>query len=87
MKKIILITPEEYQLVKDYRKGIRGVYWGVEDFEHRATEQEEWFAEDMFDRKQFQTAFETMMHEHDYNIGISWGTIDVYLNIYCKIKD
>ena len=39
----------------------------------------------LYDRSKFQESLEKMIHEHDANIGISWDTVDIYLNEYCKI--
>lgn len=38
------ITEEEFVLIQNYRTGIRGVYWSVEDFESKARDMElDWF--------------------------------------------
>jgi len=66
------------------------ISWGVDDFESRAIEKEEWKSENdeiptLYDRSKFQENLERMIHEHDCNVGISWDTIDVYLETYCKL--
>lgn len=37
-------------------------------------------------RGKFQTALETMINEHDATLGITWDTVSMYLNDYCKIE-
>lgn len=37
----------------------------------------------IYDRSKFEYALERMIGKHDANIGITWDTIDHYLNEYC----
>lgn len=74
------------------------IEWGVDDFESRASENEE-YADDMkegnrvegeateliYDRTKFPEALNIMDQNHDCNIGITWDTIDEYLDEYCKL--
>ena len=64
----------------------RAVWWCVEDFEHRATEQEEVEGEQLYDRSKFDDALEGMVADHDCNWGISWDTLDSYLDSYCRLE-
>jgi hypothetical protein len=41
----------------------------------------------MFDRSKFSEALGQMNRHHDANLGITWDTIDYYLNEYCKINN
>jgi len=64
----------------------RAVWWSVEDLEHRAAEQEDLEEEKLYDRSKFESALDTMIHNHDCNWGISWDTLDVYLDSYCRLE-
>lgn len=87
---LIELTPEEKLLVEQHRNGYRGIFWHVNDFESQAQTDEEFAKENdeelEFDRGKFQTAFETMINEHDATLGITWDTVSMYLNDYCKIE-
>ena len=37
----------------------------------------------LYDRSKFSLALERMDHDHDCNNGITWDTIDYYLDEYC----
>lgn len=58
------------------------VYWSTEDFEKVAKELEEG-GSPAFNRREFKTALETMVKDHDATIGINFNTIEVYLREYC----
>ena len=61
----------------------RSVTWSVEDFEGRAADiyGDTW--EDIFDKSLFENELYDMIRHHDCNNGITWDTIDVYLD-NCK---
>jgi len=40
----------------------------------------------VYDPDKFQYALEMMIHKHDAGIGITWDTVDIYLDEYC-LKD
>ena len=63
--------------------GVCGVYWSVNDFKCRAKELNELTGME-FDETKFQTVLEKMCNQHDASIGITWETIDSYLDIYCQ---
>jgi len=79
------ITFEQYK-----KESIR---WTVDDFCEQAASNEfnidpnfEYKNDDSFrkyDPTKFQYALELMIHKHDAMYGISWDTIDFYLNEYC----
>lgn len=76
--------------------GRRTIRWDIEDFKHRAIELyemendlEEYDGTDgkwkeMYDENKFEGALEEMISDHDCNNGITWDTIDYYLDEYCK---
>lgn len=78
--------------------GTSGVFWSVADFEGRAKDRFEYLnkrqpliarLEDwtkMYDEAKFQEALDMMIHRHDANIGITWETIDFWLDEMCKIE-
>ena len=40
--------------------------------------------EDTYDSSKFADALDEMIDNHDANNGISWSTIDYYLDTYCN---
>ena len=60
-------------------------WWCVDDFEQRAKELEGLFQKKLYDRNKFKQALQAMMGRHDCNLGISWDTLDAYLDEYCFI--
>lgn len=54
------------------------IVWSVEDFEHRANERD-----GEYDESKFENALEQMIHKHDATLGISWDTIDFWLDELC----
>jgi hypothetical protein len=87
---LIELTPEEKLLVEQHRNGYRGIFWHVNDFESQAQIDEKFAKENgeelEFDRDKFQTALEKMINEHDATLGITWDTVSMYLNDYCKFE-
>jgi hypothetical protein len=39
-----------------------------------------------YDRTKFELALSNMVRKHDATLGITWDTIDYYLDEYCLIK-
>lgn len=66
---------------EDWKK--RSVSWDVSDFEWRAKDVHGADWEKYFDKDLFEEALIAMIHQHDATIGITWDTIDAYLE-YCK---
>ena len=64
------------------------INWSIEDFEVQACENEGWYQkENVYDRSKFEMILKLMILEHDANVGISWDTISIYLNEYCKYDE
>ncbi len=65
------------------------ISWSIDDFESIALQNCEgdinW--DQYYNRDMFQSALEDMCQKHDATIGITWDTINYYLETYCKIKD
>ena len=69
------------------------IEWGVEDFEGRAIDKETMADEReeydepilIYDRSKFAFALSIMEHKHDCNYGITWDTVDYFLDEYCKL--
>jgi len=64
------------------------VRWSTEDFKHQAimaTSAEEWDL--YYNKDMFQPALEEMIRKHDASVGITWDTIDYYLETYCSKKE
>lgn len=69
--------------IEEYKRN--SIEWGIEDFESKAIEIEE--EEGIkYDRTIFKSALYTMIRDHDCNNGITWDTVEMYLNEYCKGK-
>ena len=74
--------------------GSKGVHWSIWDFEARAKENwadrgpeieaDHWTK--MYDPGKFQHALDLMIGHYDAGIGISWDTIDHWLDEVCLIK-
>lgn len=89
-----------FQLALDLLNDIesRSITWDVVDFEQRAREIEEWEFDKnfddmdvevpeefmLYDRSKFSEALVIMMKEHDCNNGITWDTVEYWLNEFCK---
>lgn len=68
--------------------------WGIDDLESRAISMEAELNEDgepvgkfkqLYDRSKFPETLRNIGHDHDANYGITWDTLDYYLNTYCLI--
>jgi len=64
----------------------RAVWWSTYDLEQRAAELEELEDKQVYDRKKFSNALDAMIENHDCSWGISWETLDHYLDDYCKLE-
>lgn len=64
--------------------GNSAIIWGVADFMSKANDLkgEDW--NKYYDESKFVTALKEMVHRHDANIGITWDTVEYYLNQNCK---
>jgi hypothetical protein len=83
-----LLTYEEKCLVDNFRSGFRGVFWHIDDFESKAQGIEENNGgKKMYDREQFEYALDQMIYKHDCEYGITWYSVDYYLNEYCCLSD
>jgi len=57
------------------------IVWGVADFEMMATQMED---PDSYDPKLYPVGLERMIHKHDASYGITWDSVEYYLDEYCK---
>lgn len=70
------------EMIIDFKS--RSIEWSVADFQAWAMDtygKGKW--KKIYDPSKFQYALETMIKQHDCTIGITWETIDYYLNQYC----
>ena len=75
--------------------GKESIRWTVDDFLQQALQNESVFLPismvdvnkhlKKYDSKKFQNALERMIDNHDASIGITWDTIDAYLDTDCLI--
>lgn len=64
--------------------GSNYIAWSVLDFEKRAIERGgEHYWEHLYDASKFQEALDIMIRKHDATVGITWDTIDYYLDNHC----
>lgn len=95
---IDIVTTEGVAQIRYNSPGVRGVYWSVADFEHQAKERWEFERDntyvnnkysdatcwqDVYDENKFEEALDRMVNKHDASIGITWDTIDFWLNEMC----
>jgi hypothetical protein len=70
-------------------KAKESISWSVEDFENQAkqncNDDDNW--DQYYNKDMFCEALRIMIEKHDASIGISWDTVDYYLETYCSIKD
>jgi len=83
-KKAIKVIPlsKAIEIAKDFQQ--RSIIWAVEDFESRAEDMEGENWREIYDEDKFENALTSMIHDHDCNYGITWDSVDHYLNSYCK---
>lgn len=62
------------------------IQWSIEDFEQQAYSKkgENW--PEYYDRTKFIDALERMIYKHDATIGITWDTVDYYLDEMCTSR-
>ena len=86
---ITLITQaKDYQEEKDKRS----IVWSVDDFITQAEQSFSKYIEarcwqDIYDESKFQNALYEMIRKHDCNNGITWDSINFYLDEYCLKKE
>lgn len=83
----IIVTEEELSLINSYRSGTRFIGWSILDFESQAQVDEDATGLTLYYRSKFPEALEAMIYKHDCNNGITWDTINYYLDTYCKINE
>jgi len=77
-----------YTKVKLEKPLVYTMGWSVEDFEQRAAEIEEDIegGKSLYDTNKFEDALHCMVSNHDASLGISWDTIDFWLDEMCLIE-
>ena len=60
------------------------IIWKVEHFALKAKELEQNSGNKLYDRTLFQKALYEMIKNHNRDEGISWSTVEYYLNAFCK---
>jgi len=93
----LLTQAKDYQEEKDKRS----IVWSVEDFISQAESRWELVAflptnsiyqnatkwQDVYDESMFENALYEMIRKHDCNNGITWDSINFYLDEYCLKKE
>lgn len=83
----LLTQAKDYQEEKDKRS----IVWSVDDFITQAEQSFSKYIEarcwqDIYDESKFQNALYEMIRKHDANYGITWDTVNFYLDEYCLKK-
>lgn len=65
----------------------RSVGWHVNDFEGQAEQHKGKTWKKYYDETKFKEALEKMIIQHDCEYGITWQTIEYYLDEYCIKKE
>jgi len=91
-KHIIRISNIDYYPAQFVRNEIESVAkecirWSIEDFKYAAKLKrgENW--EEWYDTNRFEEALHNMINKHDGSFGITWDTVESYLDEYCRLKD
>ncbi len=73
---------------KDYqeKKNKRSIVWSVEDFIYRAEQIKGTYWQDIYDKSKFEKQLYEMIDAHDANYGITWESVDYYLDECCLKK-
>jgi len=59
------------------------IQWSIEDFEHMAIQCKGNDWEEYYDKNMFGDALECMIYDHNAEYGISWDTVQEYLQRIC----
>jgi hypothetical protein len=70
---------EEFEQYKKH-----SISWSIEDFETQAANRCDGEWKNVYDETKFEETLENMIRHHDAIIGITWDTIDYYLEEYCR---
>lgn len=75
------LTPEEQDAVDHIRDGYLPIWWHTDDFVARAQDMGK---EDLYNPTKYEYALAMMIKKHDTDSGITWDTIDDYLERFCR---
>lgn len=82
---ITLLNGDEYRIVFT-NPNLNCITWCVEDFRYKAEDLEGDLWEMYYDESKFPEALHAMIRQHDSTIGITWDTVAMYLNDFCRIE-
>lgn len=71
-------------LENEYYPKWKSICWSILDFEDKAISKEKSNWKNVYDKTKFKFALEKMIQKHDANVGITWNTVEYYLEEYCK---
>lgn len=82
-----IISSPLYAGIRFLNPGQNCIVWSVKDFELRAEERlgKKW--PHTYDESKFQEALDKMIDKHDAQYGISWITVDYWLDELCRKDD
>ena len=72
------------QVENNFNPSWKSISWDILDFKGRAKDKagKDW--KKVYDKYKFKDALSQMIRKHDASLGISWDTVDFYLDEYCK---
>jgi len=77
----------EAEVARLEEKLSRSVTWSIADFETLADDRERMENTVIYDRSKFEEALRGMIRRHDASIGISWDTVEFWLDEVCTLKN
>lgn len=80
----IILKDTSIAQIRFLEPGTKCVVWSTEDFKGRAIQiegEDNW--QNVYDESKFQEALDRMIDKHDAESGITWITVDFWLNELC----
>ena len=72
------------EVVDNYTPSWKSVSWDVEDFKGMAKQKKGKDWKKFYDKSKFKDALSEMIRKHDAELGITWFTVEFYLDEHCK---
>ena len=80
----IILKDTSIAQIRFLEPGTNCITWSTEDFKGRAIQiegEDNW--QNVYDESKFQEALDRMIDKHDAELGITWVTVDFWLNELC----
>lgn len=83
----IIMKNKESGSIQILPPGTISITWCIDDFETKASQMEESGDKPIYDRSKFYDALHEMARKHDAEIGITWDTVQFYLDEMCELEE